>query len=430
MPQRPGSTLWRSLSPGGQRCPRAAHRRRERRGFCTDAGCSMSPGTACCPHLRSGALMASRRFLFPLPAGALLLGVLLLAVPVGAAPKDSRAGGAKAAPAPGASGGLIRHQGPCNASTALPIGEGLFVMVDNKAGPAVTVRLYRGGSEGGALGQGVIPAQAVAPLAAGDQALDLEASTRIGPLVYWIASHGAARGEKGAGEPRPNRRRLIATNLGLRASDGGRTISLSIEPVGRAYSTLIEDLAADPRYSRFHLPEAASRPDKARGGLSIEGLAATPGGALLIGFRNPTPGGRALLVPLTNPNGVLAGEKALFADPVLLDLGGLGVRSMELVRGSLLIVAGASEGSPQKGQENGPVLYRWSGQFDSPAQRLRSLQRQGEGFNPEALFADGDTLVLLSDDGKHRLAGKDSPACDDLPAARQSFREWRISPLP
>jgi len=363
---------------------------------------------------------------FRFPTCTLLLASLVLAGPGGAAPKAPAAEGAKAAAAPAAAGGLIRHQGPCNASTALPIGEGLFLMVDNMAGPAVTVRLYRGGSEGAALGQGVIPVQAVEPLAAGDQTLELEASTRIGPLVYWIGSHGAARGSKGVGDPRPNRRRLIATNVGLRASEDGKTISLSLEPVGRAYTSLIEDLAADPRYAAFQLPEAAAKPDKARGGLSIEGLAATPGGALLIGFRNPTPGGKALLVPLTNPNAVLAGEKARFGDPVLLDLGGLGVRSMEMVRGRLLIVAGGAEGAPDKD----PALYRWSGQFDSPAERLRSLKRQGEGFNPEALFADGDSLVLLSDDGRHRLDGKDSPACDDLSPASQSFREWRISAPP
>lgn len=366
--------------------------------------------------------MARCRSAWPAARGSLLLCLLLPALPAVAVPAGAAAADA---PAPGAGGAadLIRHQGPCNASTALPIGEGLFVMADNKAGPAVPLGLYRGGREGGPIGRGLIPARAVEPLAAGSGRLDLEASARIGPLVYWIGSHGAARGGKGAGEPRPNHHRLFATNLGLRASADGRTISLSVERVGRPYSRLIEDLAADPRYAAFNLAKAATLPAKAKGGLNIEGLAATPSGSLLIGFRNPTPGGKALLVPLRNPGAVLAGEAAMLGDPVLLDLGGLGVRSMEMVRGRLLIVAGAAEG----GQEKDPELYRWSGQFESPAERLRSLKRKGEAFTPEALFADGDTLVLLSDDGGRTIEGK---ACEDLPEDRQSFREWRITPLP
>jgi hypothetical protein len=53
----------------------------------------------------------------------------------------------------------------------------------------------------------------------------------------------------------------------------------------------------DPRLRRFHLAAAAHRPAEAPDGLNIEGLAATPAGSLLIGFRNPLPGGRALARP-------------------------------------------------------------------------------------------------------------------------------------
>jgi hypothetical protein len=326
----------------------------------------------------------------------------------------------------------VVHSGPCDASAAIPFGNGLFVVVDNKAKPPVVLRIYRSGQAGPALGKGVIPADAVAPVDDGHPALDLEAAARIGPLVYWIGSHGAgapaAKG-KGAGElgePRPNQRRLFATNLGLRVGADGTSMELSVEPVGRPYTTLIEDLAADPRYARFELGAAATRPDKAKGGLSIEGLAATPSGALLIGFRNPVPGGKALLVPLTNPNAVLGGEKARFGDPVLLDLGGLGIRSLDRVNGNLLIVAGPAEGGQAKGKPS--ALYRWDGQFESPAVRLRRFGPVGGApFNPEALLVDGDSLVVLSDDGKLK---RDGVACGDRPLEQQTFREVRITPLP
>ena len=153
-------------------------------------------------------------------------------------------------------------------------------------------------------------------------------------------------------------------------------------------------------------------------------------GALLIGFRNPIPGGKALLAPLTNPNAVLTGEAARFGDPVLLDLGGLGIRSLEMVDGKLLIVAGVYQVQKLSGATSTPsALYRWSGQFDSAPQRLRTFPAADGApqLNPEALLRDGNDLVLLSDDGNLELQGV---ACKDLPKPRQQFRELRISPLP
>jgi hypothetical protein len=123
---------------------------------------------------------------------------------------------------------------------------------------------------------------------------------------------------------------------------------------------------------------------------------------------------------------VMSGEKAVFGDPVLLDLGGLGVRSLERVNGNLLIVAGPAEGS--KGKSSPSALYRWSGQFESPAVKLRSFDAvSGGAFNAEALLVDGDSLVVLSDDGNLE---RDGHACQDLPPAKQGFRELRITPIP
>ncbi|MFM9072388.1 MAG: DUF3616 domain-containing protein [Cyanobium sp.] len=329
---------------------------------------------------------------------------------------------------------VVVHQGPCNASTALPVGGGLFVVGDDEEQPPVTLRLYRGGQGGKAIAEGRIPAPAVAPVKDGHPELDLEGSTRIGPLAYWIGSHGAAdstvgKGKKDqdkgpTGEPRPNRARLFATTLGVRAD--GKTMALTLEPVGRPYTTLIDDLVADPRYARLGLAAAAQRPAKARGGLNIEGLAATPKGALLIGFRNPLLEGKALLATLSNPNGVMGGEKAQFADPVLLDLGGQGIRSLERVKGQLLIVAGPAEGP--KGKTPPSTLYRWSGQFQEAPVRLRTFSPMAGGpVNPEALFVEGDTLVLLSDDGNLE---QDGQACGERPRAKQTFREIRLTPVP
>ena len=334
---------------------------------------------------------------------------------------------------------VVEHSGPCDASTALPLGGGLFVVADDEEKPPVTLRVYRSGHSGPAVGEGTIPAQAVSPVKDGHPELDLEGSARIGPLAYWIGSHGAAEAtDKGnggkatskdggpTGEPRPNHRRLFATTLGVRSGVDGKGLALTVEPVGRAYTTLIEDLAADPRHSRFALAEAAQRPAKAKGGLNIEGLAATPAGGLLIGFRNPLPEGKALVVTLTNPNAVIGGDKAVFGDPVLLDLGGQGIRSLERVNGTLLIVAGPAEGSKDKATPS--ALYRWSGQVGQSPIRLRIFGPVGGGpLNPEALFTQGDSLVVLSDDGNLERDGK---ACKKRPKAKQTFREIRLTPVP
>ncbi|MFO0119534.1 MAG: DUF3616 domain-containing protein, partial [Cyanobium sp.] len=337
------------------------------------AGCSAPPPPMNAPGRSSAPTPPSTAAAMPargrLSAGGALRAVLPLLV-LAILPHAALAA-AKPPVQPAGGVPVAQHSGPCNASTAISVGPGLWVVGDNEAKAPLVLQLYRSGQEGPAVGQGEIPARAIAPVNDGHPELDLEASARIGPLVYWIGSHGAAEargpGKEAKGEPRPNHRRLFATNLGLRAGADGKGLTVTVEPVGRPYSTLIEDLAADPRYGRFDLEAAARRPAKARGGLNIEGLAATPKGDLLIGFRNPLPEEKALLAPLTNPNGVLAGEKARFGDPVLLDLGGLGIRSLEMVNGGLLIVAGPAEG--RKGTGSPSALYRWSGQFESPAVR-------------------------------------------------------------
>ena len=325
---------------------------------------------------------------------------------------------------------LVTHSGLCNASAGLRFGEGMFVVADNENAAPTLLHLYKAGQSGPELAVGRIAKEAVAQVDDGSLEMDLEGAARLGPLVYWIGSHSAGEGPGAAGAPRPNRQRLFATRLGLESGDKGKGVAVTVEPVGRPYQTLLADLGADPRYAPFGLDQAAKLPGKAKDGLNIEGLAATPNGQLLIGFRNPLPQGKALVAPLTNPGAVLAGEAARFGEPVLLELGGLGIRSLEMVNGSLLIVAGPSgPGKPKDGPAIPSALYRWNGQFESAPELLRLFGSElGKSlFNPEALFVEGDSLVLLSDDGKLAIDGK---RCENLPRPKQRFRELRITPVP
>jgi hypothetical protein len=235
--------------------------------------------------------------------------------------------------------------------------------------------------------------------------MDIEGATRLGERAFWITSHG----RNSAGKARPERLRFFATTAPAEAS--------ALEVVGAPYLRLLDELFADARFKTFGLEAAAQLAPKAPGGLNVEGLTARPEGGVLIGFRSPTPGGRALLFALTNPEGVVGGENARFADPALLDLGGLGVRALSWWRGHYLIAAGDySDGAASR-------LYTWDGRGAPVA------AAEFAGFNPEGFFtpeARGQVMVL-SDDGSLPTGGV---PCKDLPdAARKRFRgRWLSLP--
>ncbi|MFN5119322.1 MAG: DUF3616 domain-containing protein [Cyanobacteriota bacterium] len=324
---------------------------------------------------------------------------------------------------------LVLHDGPCNASAALGLGQGLFAVVDDEAAAPVPLRIYRIGQAGPPLAVASLPAAADAnqqgsKTGAEEHAeLDLEGAAWLeqtdgqGRLAYWIGSHSTGRN----GASRPSRRLLFATRLQL--TPGGT--SVEVEPVGLPYRTLIEDLNRDPRYAPFRLERAAAQDGKGKQGLSIEGLGAGAEGSLLIGFRNPLIEGKALVASLRNPAEVLAGATARFGDPQLLDLGGLGIRSLEATPHGVLVVAGAPGSQPKKPLV--PRLFHWSGAAAHPPREVEGVEL--DDLNPEALFQEGDRLVILSDDGHRRLGGGKGKSCEDLPSAEQGFRGL-VLPIP
>ena len=236
--------------------------------------------------------------------------------------------------------------------------------------------------------------------------MDLEGVARLGPSLFWISSHG----RDAKGRAAPGRHALLRIPLDWLQTGA----PLSGAP-GR-YTDLFEALARDPRYAKLRLDQAAARAPKAPGGLNIEALAATPQGALLIGFRSPLFEGRALFVPLLNPHALLDGAEApRFGEPIFLALGGLGLRgAVEWERGYLLL-AGSTDGGGRS------RLFAWSGQPNQEPQEVASDAL--EGLNPEGLaFWPGTEprrLLVVSDDGSRRLHDRD---CKDLPAPHQKYR--------
>lgn len=240
---------------------------------------------------------------------------------------------------------------------------------------------------------------------------DLEAATRIGDTLFFISSHG----RNSAGKPAPARQRLFA--LTLSETNGGVTV----RAIGKIYTNLISDLAADPRYASFDLADASELAPKNAGGFNIEALVTTPEGALLIGFRNPITQGRALLAPLLNPQAIIEGAAAKFGAPLLLDLGGLGLRDMCATTNGYFLIAGDSGSG-----ENESRLFFWTGNAITP--RALSDVRFAKS-NPEGIcfldFGDRTDLLILSDDGSRKINGKE---CKSLPESQRQFRAYRYVP--
>ena len=218
---------------------------------------------------------------------------------------------------------------------------------------------------------------------------DIEGAARVKNRIYWIASH--SRDKKG--HPEKSRLRFFATDL---IGQGSKTrVAIPKTP---PYRDLLKDLTADSRFSAIADAAANKVGPEKLGGLNVEGLAATPQGHLLIGFRNPRPWGMALLAPLQNPGEVIAGAHARFGAPILLDLGKRGIRSIDWVQNRYIIVAGPyDDGSSGEGSDF--ALYGWSGQASEKPKRWVDAPLATLG--PEAMFQIPGTqsIHLLSDDG-------------------------------
>lgn len=229
---------------------------------------------------------------------------------------------------------------------------------------------------------------------------DFEAGTRVGDRAYFLASHG--RTSKGKRDP--DRLVFFATTL----PRDGKPLAV----LGTPYRSLLEDLTSDEKLAAFRLEEAALRAPKEPGGMNIEGMTSQPDGSLLIGFRSPIPGGRALLVRLLNPDDVIRGERAKLSAPLELDLGGLGVRALSSWLGGYLIVAGPSgDGGPFR-------LFRSTEQATAVPVAGVDL----EDFGAEGLFTpdSGDQVLVLSDDGTRLVEGRPCKKLKD--PSKKSFR--------
>lgn len=254
---------------------------------------------------------------------------------------------------------------------------------------------------------------------------DIEGATWLNKRIFWITSHG--RNKKGI--YRAGRCRLFATSI---ASDG----SAVVEGV---YVNLLDDLIVYDKQYKLGLqaaigttgnhvnPKKIGKLAPKKRGLNIEGLCtAADGLRMFIGFRNPRPKVdskvMALIIPLANPEAVvLNGDTAAFLPPILIDLDGLGIRSIEYAPNlkKYLIVAGSHQGGDDE-----PIFHLYA--YGSKKQECDKLATFSD-ISPEALFQfpDANDINLLSDDGIRMIDGVMNKR---LPIEQRIYRTRTIKP--
>jgi hypothetical protein len=298
------------------------------------------------------------------------------------------------------------YRGMCDASAAVSLNADLFAVANDEDN---TLRVYH--RQPGGMPAFSFDMTAFLRIGKKNPEADIEGSAVIGDRVYWITSHG----RNAKGKDAPNRERFFATTFSI--ANG----VVKLASVGRPYPSLLDDLVREPKLARFNLAAASRRAPKEPGTLNIEGLTSTPEDTLLIGFRNPIPQGRALLVPLLNPEQVIQGLRARFGEPIQLSLGGFGIRSMGRDKDNYLIIAGSHEGGGES------RAYTWTGGTNAP---VHMAGVRFPGLNPEGLAystADGRTeFFILSDDGTLKIGKEDCKKVKN-PAFRQ-FRGYALLP--
>ena len=261
-----------------------------------------------------------------------------------------------------------------------------------------------------------------------DLSADLESAVKMvdssGTRIFWLGSMSNSK----SGALRPNRSRIFAT---LVKGDGSSAAACSLTYVGR-YDRLRDDILAWDQNNLhglganyFGLVASATAGVIPQGidGFNAEGIALGPDGkTAYIGFRAPlvnnfgpttptSPRTHALIIPLLNMSALVKGNPApgpgaaQFGAPILLPLGGRGIRSIDCTYpGQYLISAG-----PYDAVSNPPApptdfrVFTWSG---NPLHRLfEGATTFAATYSPEGCILPNERITaqtvvqFINDDG-------------------------------
>jgi len=247
---------------------------------------------------------------------------------------------------------------------------------------------------------------------------DLEDLERIGDRVFVTTSHG----RKTSGALDRARYKLAAFDL------AGTPPAVTLTSAGTS-SLLLDQMLVAANWDAPNptviaaLQEASDLGDNTDAslapeldGTNIEALANDGTGKLLVGFRNPRPNNKAIVVSIVNPDAAVTGT-ARFGGAAELDLGGLGIRGMAYspVHGAVLIVAGPhANGGPFK-------LYKWSGVLTAAPVFVADITAPAQAA-PEAVVPYPNTkdVQIVFDGGDATITGVQ---CKDAAVADRVFRD-------
>lgn len=304
--------------------------------------------------------------------------------------------------------------GSSDASTAIAVGGGYLLVADDEN---PEIRLY----------DGEVSGREVARFALGGLGgeIDAESSVRKGDSIWWFGSHGNNK----EGEFQPSRAQVFETKL------TGSGANAKIVPTGVVYAKLRSDLFSwDKAHGNrlgFDVGQGKVKPE-ALNGFNIEGAEFSPEGSeLYLGLRAPIvpaqPGGKAVIVPVTNFEALTSGAatKATFADPILLDLGGDSIREIRKNARNEYLILSAPAGLPGS-DAPAQTLWAWNGDRDYAPRELTTVVPkdveprhtdnagawEGIGEMPERLVP-GAEVRLIMDQGYVQLYGGSVENKDD-----------------
>lgn len=296
--------------------------------------------------------------------------------------------------------------GAGNASAAIDVGGGYMIVADDESN---VLRLYDETRSGPPVRSFDFTGQ----LPSGKAEADLETAARVGDTIYW----GGSMSNNSSGGVEPSRSTVFATTV------TGSGADTQLGYLG-GYTGLQSDLTAWDHADGHglgadYLGLTASVQSGIGGhendALNVEGMEFAPGSSTTayLSFRAPleptTDRHLALVVPVTNMDKLAADNSgsvhATFGAPILMDLGGLGIRDIRKnADGQYLIIAGTADGANDRF-----VLYSWDGKpSDPPLATGTTLPIEPAAGNqgswetvvkvPDPLTA-GAPLQLLQDSG-------------------------------
>ena len=280
------------------------------------------------------------------------------------------------------------HTGISDASTSIDAGNNYFLSGDDESNG---LHLYHKDSSGYFFNE----FDMAGPINLSGEG-DFEASCRKGNKAYWMGSLGNSK----SGNIQTSRHYFFGTGI---VGTGSLTTATYLG--SQSLRTSMTSWGDSKGYN-FTASGASGMIPKQIDGLNIEGMCLGPNDtSLYIGFRAPlvpiSNRTKALICPIKDfetwfNNGSPTGNPQ-YGNPIELNLGGRGIRSIEKnANGQYLIVAGSFDSNLNA------ALYEWNGVATSAPVLLTA---DLTGINPEGIvafpspFYNGSTVELMSDDG-------------------------------